>query len=79
MNDDTSNLAAAMVAARFALDDEARSEWLEKRIAEEPDRGDRVCSHGHPKRERGKGKWYCPTCNAIREKNRRARAAMEGR
>ena len=74
MNDDPSNLAAAMVAARFASDDEARSAWLEKRLAEEPEHGDRVCSHGHPKRERGGGKWYCPTCNAARERGRRARA-----
>ena len=67
--------SAALVEARFAAEDEARSRWLNHKIAQEQDADEereRICKRGHRKTVQRSGKWYCPTCNAIREREARA-------
>lgn len=84
MNDTPETLAAAMVAARFAEADRARSEWLDREIARAPDEDPLMCKRGHRDiawKSAGDGssrmQRYCKRCAAQREAARRARARRQ--
>jgi hypothetical protein len=76
MNDTPETLCAAMVAHRFADEDEARRSWLDSECRK-PYQPDNECPNGHKldgvKRNGGRTVRYCKVCN--RERMAAARAA----
>lgn len=82
MNEGSETLAAAMVAARFADEDEARARWLaDKMLAERVDEVEipgtrRLCKRGHNDWwTNAKGVRRCRTCH----RERMAEARDKGR
>lgn len=68
----------AMVAARLAAEDAARSEWLDRHLEKRAKYYSRICSRGHAMKLCNDGKYRCRVCNAKRMRAKRAQRAQGG-